>query len=163
MKRFAACLFVIVSSAMLVGCHHNRCHGGHWHEETKVKVKIRSRTDSCVPVAPSLPPQCVPVVPVAPCPPPQCVPVVPVVPCPPPITIIVQEEVCQSVPVCVPVQRWVWNPCQCRFVYVVVGTRTEFQMVRKVVSRQVVASWSSEHRCYGWTDCRGHWRPHHHR
>lgn len=144
MKRFAVCLFVIASATMLVGCHHNRCHGGHWHEETKVKVKvkIRSSTDSCVP----------PVV--------QCVPVVP---CPPPITIIVQEEVCQSVPVCVPVYRCVWNPCQCRFVQVLVGTRTEFQIVRKVVNRQVVASWSSEHRCYGWTDYRGHWRPHHHR
>lgn len=163
MKRFVFGLFAIAIAILSVGCHHSRCHSGGCWEETKVKYKYKYErrsylAPSCLPAAPVVP-LCQPVVPIVPSVPcPQ-----PLVACPGPVSVMVQEEVCQPVTVCVPVYRWVWNPCQCRYVYVQVGMRSECRMVRRLVSRPVTAYWSASRGCYGWTDCHGNWRPHHYR
>jgi hypothetical protein len=160
MKSVAFGLFATALVFSTVGCHHHRCHGGGIWQETKVKYKYKEERSSCsappcvLPCPAPVVPNCLPVAPVIDCPP-------PVFQCPGPITIMVQEEVCQPVTVCVPVYAWVWKHCQCRYVYLQVGARSECRMDRRLVTRQVTAYWSVGRGCYGWTDGRGNWRPHH--
>ncbi len=149
----------------LVGCHHHkRCHDFESETTVYTKQTVRVSEHSSCGKQPPCMGQPAPVLVPAPAPfmEPSCVvQPAPMPVCPPPISIYVQDEICESVPVCVPVYRTVWEPSRCCYVQIIVGHRNEFRMERRFEHRYVYAHWSAHHGCYGWIDRRGCWRAHH--